>query len=326
MTSISSSSEPLMSFALKSDSVALIQAKGFPGKEVSVTDGLAFLQSTIPQIEAFMNASSNGRNDTNSVKFGRWLVNITNGSSNRTALMYRPEQRDKIRLELNYSSGAPHPLYTHYIEKIIRAVGLEAFKRFMSNRFGGDFEPEKRVLVFNNAMYPNICCSFLMNKLPNTPGSVDPVWGIGNSPYYFATPINSQTLWASQVTEAQTVPNKFLIPLTNFFNEGRMCFGSISRFDKFTDNGNYRPLDWFIDVLCTSNYNLDLLSSHTVRAAESLTSDQRLFSRYIREDFPNFEWLDSDRRCIDGNYTYYLDWISYLTTPTLTTYPYHLFV
>lgn len=325
MNPVSSSSE-VFSFKVFSDRTSLISVQGQGEKRVTMTDGLRFLKRSVPMLESALPGVGDEQEEClKSLSFGQHLVSMTTqADGTRNVLLFRPEGRAMSRVEVNYSGGSALDIYSSVFQVLITEFGMEAFNAFMFLNFGGSFEPEKRVFIFPSVMYPNILCSFSMKKL------ADKEYGIGHSPYYYATKSRLPSVWMSGSTaKVDQIPDKFHMPFTNFFDNNRMCFGSIPMVDKFTDSGNYRPLDWFIDVLFSSNYNMDLLGYAMSNRSLEKVRETKIFTQALIKAFPTKETFIN--RAISGSsgvksYFEYLDWIAYLAAPTTNFFPYELYV
>lgn len=73
---------------------------------------------------------------------------------------------------------------------------------------------------------------------------------------YFATAKNPSQIPLEPIRNADPKNHIWALPLSNIYNEGRMCYGGNSLTREFTDN--LRGLDWHFALLYNSPYNSDL--------------------------------------------------------------------
>lgn len=102
-----------------------------------------------------------------------------------------------------------------------------------------------------NIVTPNIIISHTLAK-----DGKDGCWKMTGS-RYFCTDLSVGNLPKTFIYGISHKEHIFLLPMTNTYSEGNMCYGSNSMPQKFTDN-NLRGLDWYFQYLWETPFNDDL--------------------------------------------------------------------
>lgn len=182
-------------------------------------------------------------------------------------------------------------LYESHVEihlpgGVKKAVSIEDFKRIMNDAFGIRERSATRSFSMPSNVYYFSCsdtdvrlsCYYQSRKakirhlnkdyviiLPNviishilTKGVKNGEWKLSNAQTrYFCTNQNVGNLPHAHLTQRSPNSGIFLLPTTNMYESGQMCFGNNSMPANFTDN-NLRGLDWYYQFLFDSPFNDDL--------------------------------------------------------------------
>ncbi len=325
--SSSSNTSELLKVKFQSDRTAYISVGGRPEKRVGAIDAITWLRNSIPELAA-ASVSSAGES-FRELKMGRYLVSVkdtNDDGSNKRVLLYRPENRGPFRLEFNNSGGSELPVHRHFWAHLINHYGLDEFNRILST-FGMTYDLSNRILTVDNLLYPNMVCQYDMCRLSEPDKDGNKLFGVQGNVYYKATSSPLTTVWAT-TTSISDLPKKFNIPLSNFFSEGTMCWGTINRVDKFTDNGNLRQLDYNLDIIMSSNFNFDLC--HMAATDEYIHFIDHPENDHLKKLFSQFDnynegMCTANIREIGKEYIRYLMFVFYLANPETRSFPYHLF-
>lgn len=129
------------------------------------------------------------------------------------------------------------------------------------------YQARKTGIIYHDSkfevMMPNIIISHKLRK------AGDKTWQIEGS-RYFCTDLTPGRLPKDFIYTVSSSMRIFLLPMTNTYAEGNMCYGNNSMPARFVDN-NLRGLDWYYQYMFESSFNDDL----GVKAiGESLTPRQ----------------------------------------------------
>lgn len=100
-------------------------------------------------------------------------------------------------------------------------------------------------------LMPNLIVSHILTK-----GSKAKEWRISSS-RYFCTDLNVGNLPKTFINSVNSNARVWLMPMSNTYPEGNMCYGGNSMPLSFADN-NLRGLDWYYQFLWESPFNDDL--------------------------------------------------------------------
>lgn len=101
-----------------------------------------------------------------------------------------------------------------------------------------------------NVVLPNIIISHVLLKN----GEKD--WRV-SSTKYFCTDFSVSRLPKTFINSVDRTQHIFVLPMSNTYREGNMCYGNNSMITRFTEN-NLRGLDWYYQYLFESPFNDDL--------------------------------------------------------------------
>lgn len=147
-------------------------------------------------------------------------------------------------------------LATEAKEKFVLPEGCFYLNRSASGIQLSCYYPStKRMMMYLDTKFeivtPNIIIS---HRLTRQAGKSD--YTIENS-HYLCTDLPVGRLPTDFIWSPNHEQRIFLLPMSNTYSEGHMCFGHNQMIHNFVD-GNLRPLNWYHDFLWSSPFNNDL--------------------------------------------------------------------
>ena len=164
-------------------------------------------------------------------------------------------------------------------EMCINCYYPEGIKPLQFDAQGGN--PEKRYTKMD-IIVPNIILSVSFKKDTNTGD-----WLVSGV-HYLCTPTPVSKLPNSFIRTPDRANNIFVLPMSNTYDNGNMCYGSNQMPARFRD-GNLRGIDWYYRYLWESPFNSDL-GIIAIGSEMSPTNWYKLLNKIASEKDPVFPY------------------------------------
>lgn len=128
-------------------------------------------------------------------------------------------------------------------------IGRSASKLFINCYYAGGVKNLKYGRYDRPSVVPNIIVSHSLDSKGSE-------WQV-SSTKYFCTDLTPAKLPRRFINGISAPDRIFLLPFTNTYTDGRMCYGGNTMPARFAD-GNLRGLDWYYQYMFESPFNDDL--------------------------------------------------------------------
>lgn len=233
----------------------------------------------------------------------------TDGGRNKTVFLYRPEYR--ANLLFNSARTSVRGLFEDAMgTKLSTEAGKEMAARV-------NFSVEGTNGVVSNFLVPNFMCAIPLklndNKKAYSVGKVK--YAITNTPREAVKFTNNAAL-GNMVNVCGNRP-----PLPNFYEDGGMCYGSNQVLVTLNNDGNYRPLEFYQNLITASAFSFDIMPYQYPRQFNQDNFLKRLHGVTELSKVPDS--VRATLRHNSGLYTFF-DYITSLTAPE-AKFPYEEF-
>lgn len=169
------------------------------------------------------------------------------GGRSRTVFLYRPEHRANLLFNSQRTSA------TSLIEeamghKFTTKAAEEMLDRVNITKDGGN-------LIVKNYLVPNFLCSIPL-KLNETKKA----YSVGKVRYAITnTPREAVKFTPTSNLHDMVNVCGNRVPLPNFYDDGGMCYGSNQVLVTLNNDGNYRPLEFYLNLITASAFSFDIM-------------------------------------------------------------------
>lgn len=232
-------------------------------KCVTLEDAMQITSNALPELADIL-ADKQDLVSNGTVTYPRHLVKTYHNGGNIAALLCSPAVRRDYKQKFKSSSETKLSEWTNFRSRLISLMGSEdAYLRLLTYLNLYQSNNDTHILVAKNYLFPALVCQVHLAANPSgLYGSNTIKYGMLPDDYSKET-LTAPMIWPfnhglSGIRDLSSGWAKRL-PLPNFFPEQNMCFGSIVKQDLFDfKKSGFSALDFFIDVVHSSHFNLDL--------------------------------------------------------------------
>lgn len=159
---------------------------------------------------------------------------------------------ESLNEETTLTEGMPFnlPSNVFYFAAGVASINMNMYYPAKVSKLKFQDPSTGKVVEFDIVM-PNLILAISLK-----PGNTKNSWRVTSSKY-FCTDLPVNKLPKTFINFVSATQRVFLLPMSNTYTEGHMCFGNNSMPVNFAEN-NLRGLDWYYQYLWESPFNTDL--------------------------------------------------------------------